>query len=215
MKVKYKLFAILLIFLSLAVEAFNSAQSNEPPKTIDQSFYKISDYDIVYGQEDAPIKVLDYYSLTCPHCAYFQESLFPKIYKTYIETGKVQWIKRIYVMDPQGTDGGMLIFCVDKLKRENYLKILLSKRSNWVLAQDYQAVLENIARLGGMSEKDFKACMDNKQLEENLKLIALKARKAGINGTPMIYVNGERLFVDSEKSFSQTFDKLLDQKDKK
>lgn len=208
-----KYIVFLLILICSSIEA-SSNPVKEAPKHLDESFYKVSPYDIVYGKEDAPIKVLDYYSLTCPHCASFLENFFPKIKKNYIDTGKVQWIKRIYVMDPQGNDGALLLACVDENKRESYLKILLSKRSNWVSSNNYVNVLENIARLGGMSEEKFNACMKDKKTEAAIKQLALNAMKVGINGTPMFYVNQERLLIDSEKSFFIAFDKILNQASK-
>ena len=75
--------------VSAAYEDKDASENKAIPK-IDQSFYKVTPYDIVYGSDNAAIEVLEYFSLTCSHCSYFYQSIFPELQKKYIETGKVK-----------------------------------------------------------------------------------------------------------------------------
>ncbi len=194
-------------FVAICLALFFVFTAEADPR--DGLFESTSD-DIVYGNKGAPIEVLEYYSLTCHHCSYFYLSIFPNLKKEYIDTGKVRWIKRSYALDPVALKATLLLGCVDVFKKENYLKILLSKQANWAYQQDYLTVLGNIAGLGGMSMSDFKACVNNLQKETEITNACLNAReKLKISGTPTIFVNKEQLEAYSEVSFKEAFDKVL------
>ena len=198
--------------LIITVSALTSLASVETDKSIkiDPSFYNITPYDLVYGNDDAPIKVLEYYSLTCPHCAYFYINVFPPLKKKYIDTGKVKWIKRLYVRDRAALEGTLLLNCVDKSKRENYLRILLAKQSNWAFQKNPGEVLENIANLGGISKQNFQKCMDNKKAAHEMHALTTKAVEvAGVTGTPSFYVNLEKLEAFSDQAFKDRFNEIL------
>ena len=130
-------FVLASIAFANFANAIETDASTEAVKIIPTNFYKAEPYDIVYGKENAPIQVLEYYSLTCPHCSQFYSSVFPDLKKEYIDSGKVKWIKRGLVMDLQSMKGELLLACASKEFRERYLKILLSKQSSWA----YQKVL--------------------------------------------------------------------------
>lgn len=208
--------ALLISFFSFSLiakaeKSFDAeVNSNQSIEKIDASFYTINSYDMVYGKEDAPIQVIEYYSLSCPHCAYFYLSVFPDLKKKYIDSGKVRWIKRIYVRDKAAMEGALLLSCVEESRRENYLRILLDKQSNWAFGQNSMEVLGNIASLGGLSKQTFQKCMDDKKTEHNIKAITIKAVEvAKISGTPSFYVNQEKLLAYSDKDFKNKFDEIL------
>lgn len=176
----------------------------------EDSFKEKYSYDIVYGKSNAPVQVLEYYSLTCPHCSHFYTNIFPSLKKDYIDTGKVKWIKRSYTIDKQSLKGTLLIECVAKEKKESYLKILLNKQSNWAYQKDFIQVLENIAKLGGISKEKFQECMDNKKLEEEVTLSSKQAREnLKITGTPSFFINKEQKKVYTEASFREALDEAL------
>ena len=176
-------------------------------------FLKPSPYDITYGNESAAIQVLEYYSLTCPHCSHFYEHSFPSLKKDYIDTGKVKWIKRSFVTDLPALKATMFLACVSKDRYESYLKILLSKQSNWAYQQDFLTILGNIASLGGMSPQEFKKCVDNKANEKAITDDNLKTTAAlKMHGTPSFFINRELVTIYSEDSFQEHFDKLLTKK---
>jgi len=207
-------FSLAFIFALVAFVGLANATEAEAPKEalkiIPASFYQLEPYDIVYGKEDAPIIVLEYYSLTCPHCAQFYLSSFQDLKKEYIDSGKVRWIKRSLVMDLQSMKGTLLLGCVKAESRENYLKILLTKQSSWAYQRNFINVLANIASLGGMSNKSFQACMNDDEQEHIIRGISIKAsHEAKISGTPTFYVNAEKLTVFSEKSFKDRFNDIL------
>ena len=166
--------------------------------------------DIVYGNSDAPIHVLEYYSLSCHHCSHFYEHIFPIIKKEYIDTGKVQWMKRSYALDRSSVKGTMLLECATKDRRESYLRILLSKQSNWAYQKDSVSILANIAALGGMPKDKFEQCMEDREKEKNIvDRSKYAAEELKITGTPSFFINKEQAKIFSDNSFKELFDRLL------
>jgi protein-disulfide isomerase len=214
-KTNWLLALIITALTSIVSAAYEDkeASENKASQNIEQSFYKVSPYDIVYGNDNASIEVLEYFSLTCSHCSYFYLSIFPELKKKYIDTGKVKWIKRLYVGDRAAMDGSLLLNCVDKSMRKKYLNILLSKQSNWAFQQDPGAVLSNIASLGGISNKKFQDCMDDKKSGQGIKALTIKAvENAKIMGTPTFYINKEKLNIFSDQAFKERFKEILSNK---
>ena len=195
------------IFL-LIISLTNFSNANE------EDFFKEKyTSDMVYGNSDAPIHVLEYYSLSCHHCSHFYEHTFPIIKKEYIDTGKVQWIKRSHALDRSSVKGTMLLECATPDRKKSYLKILLNKQSNWAYQKDPASVLANISALGGMPKDKFEQCMDNKEKERDIvdrsKYVAEILK---ITGTPSFFINKEQFKLFSEDSFKELFDKLLKEK---
>ena len=211
-KISNIIFAIIVLLFALP----NLALANKPPepeKIIGSEFYSLNSMDYVYGKDDAPIQVLEYFSLTCPHCSYFYENIFPKLKEEYIDTGKVKWIKRPFILDHASMKGSMLMACIDKNNYESYLKILLIKQANWAYQKDFISVLSNIASLGGMGKKKFDQCMNDKKTEQAIHNITIEARdKLKISGTPSFYINNEYLTNFSYEAFRDHFDKMLKKK---
>ena len=169
--------------------------------------------DVVYGKNNAPIQVLEYYSLTCPHCSHFYENTFPSLKKEYIDTGKIQWIKRSHALDRSAVKGTMFLECAPKNRIKSYLKILLNKQSNWAYQKDSVSILSNIAALGGMPKEKFEQCMEEKEIEKDIiDRSRYIAETFKITGTPSFFINQEQYKLFSESSFKELFDKLLKEK---
>lgn len=205
MKNKYLVF---LLFLTLGSHLTYAGDNS--PTIVNTEVFKAGPYDMAYGLETAPIEVLEYYSLTCPHCAKFYEDIFPLLKKEYIDSGKVKWIKRSFITDANALSGTMLLNCVDTSKKQSYLKILFSKQSNWAYQKDAVVILKNIASLGGMSQQDFTKCMGNKIQEKTIINTSNQAKDIlKVSGTPAFYINQNSVSIFSHKSFKEYLDKLL------
>ena len=195
---------ILFIFISTSFFALAEDQ------IIDPTIFKARDTDLVYGKENAPIEVLEFYSLTCPHCAYFYDSTFPVLKKEFIDTGKVRWIKRSFISDYAAAQGTLFLNCVAKDRYEVFLKILFRKQSSWAYQKDPLPILQNIGNLGGISTDKFLSCVNNKAEETKLHQATDQARNLlKLSGTPVFFVNHERLKGYSYEFFKEEFDKIL------
>ncbi len=189
---------------------------NVSAKISSSEIYDPGAYDFVYGKPDAPVKVLEYFSLTCPHCENFHTTVFPKLKSNYIDTGKVMWIKRSYTIDEASNAGTMLLNCVDKKSYEAFLNILLTKQSSWAYQKDFLDKLRNIAGLGGISTEKFDNCMKDKKLARALIKIAQDGKRIlKFSGTPSFYINQKKTEAYSYKSFTKQIDKALSELEKK
>ena len=147
--------------------------------------------DYYMGNEYAPVLMIEYASLSCPHCAHFQEAVLDDLIVSHINTGKVRYIYRDFPLNAPALDATKLSMCADKKNYFNFIKVLFKSQENWVMADDYKAVLKNIGKLGGVSEDQFDKCLADKTNEEKI----LKTKKdaieiLGVDSTPTIFING-------------------------
>jgi protein-disulfide isomerase len=159
------------------------------------------------GDEKAPITVIEYASMTCPHCAHFSEATFPELKKRYIDTGKVRFIFREFPLDQLAAAGFILARCAGPDKFFPLVETLFAQQRDWVVQRPL-APLMAIAKQAGLSQQAFEACLDNKEMLEGMEKVRNQAaEKFGVNSTPTFFVNGKRLagalsIEEMEKEFS-------------
>jgi protein-disulfide isomerase len=132
-------------------------------------------FDRVLGNEKAPVTIVEYSSLSCPHCADFHTKTLPEIEKKYVESGQVRFLVRPFALNEPALMGSMLTYCVPKDKYYSFIKVLFSMQSKWAMTLDYKDNLKRIARVGGVSDAEYDACMANQKQQE----VILAIRKTG------------------------------------
>jgi len=163
--------------------------------------------DRVLGKAGAPITIIEYASLTCPHCAKFDADILPDLKTHYIETGKAKLIYRDYPLDAWALRAAMLARCAPPDRYFAFIDVLFRNQMTWAAAKDQMAALERIGKLGGLTSEQFDACMKNKALEDAVLAESLRGQKEyGVEATPTIIVNGKK--VDNPETFDE-FDKVL------
>src|SRR5271168_4105284 len=115
--------------------------------------------DHVLGKADAPITIIEYASLTCPHCAEFNKEVLPEVKAKYIETGKAKLIYRDFPLDQWALRASVLARCAPADKYFGFVDVLFQNQVTWATAKDPMAALEKIGMLGGVSSAQFSACM--------------------------------------------------------
>jgi len=116
--------------------------------------------EMAMGDEKAPVTIIEYASMTCPHCAHFQETTFPEIKKRYIDTGKVRWIFREFPLDNLAAAAFMLARCAGKDDNEKYFALvdtLFRQQRQWAVEKPIPPLLA-IAKQAGLTEQSFNAC---------------------------------------------------------
>lgn len=210
MYIKRLIIAILLLTVPLAAPSAASKGASSK-KTIDLTALKIDDNDFVIGSRNAKIVMIEYSSLSCPHCKDFHANIFKKIKDEYIDTGKVLYVYRSFPTNRSALAGSKLCQCVEKSDFFKMLTTLFEAQSSWAYTNNYTTALLNIAKLGGISEAKFKTCQEDKKLEEAILKVALDAsNKLHITGTPTFFINGDE--ISGERPFSafkEIFDKKL------
>lgn len=182
----YRILLSLLIILPLL---FSQSFAEEK----DSSLLNPTPDDIVMGKEDAPVLMVEYASLSCPHCAHFHNKILPSIKEKYIDTGKVKFVFRPFPLNPPALHGTVLAYCAGDARFYNFLKVLFDTQDSWAFNKNYLEMLTNIGKLGGIKSDAFDKCLEDKDLE--LRILTMKQYAVNtlkLRATPTIYVNGEQ-----------------------
>ncbi|PZO74726.1 MAG: disulfide bond formation protein DsbA [Mesorhizobium amorphae] len=146
--------------------------------------------DKVLGEANAPVTIVEYASMTCPHCAHFHETTLPTIKANYIDTGKARLILREFAFDPRAEAGFMLARC----SNERYfpmVDVLFKQQQTWAGAQDARDALLQISRLAGFSQQSFEACLTDQALLDQIRGVKDRgAGEFGVDSTPTFFING-------------------------
>ncbi len=166
--------------------------------------------DMALGDPKATVTVVEYASMTCPHCATFTKEVFPKIKETYVDSGKVRFIFREFPLDLTAAAGSMLARCIADGNADKYFAVvdLLFRQQDVWAVQNPTAPLKRVARQAGMGEQQFETCLKDQKLLDAIKEsqdYAVKTLK--INSTPTFFVNDT--LVRGETSF-EAFQKIID-----
>lgn len=171
--------------------------------------------DQVIGDTNAPVTLIEFSSLTCPHCADFHVRTLPKIKKEYIDTGKVKMIVRDFPLNGPAYAAAMMARCGKPEQRNKFIDVLFANQESWTAAADPKAALARIGKLGGLSQADFERCTNDKALFEGIQKQQLEAQsKYDVNATPTFIVmnsqgsevekiNGSQPFEVFEKAFAK------------
>ena len=140
--------------------------------------------DIMVGSDKAPVTIIEYASMTCPHCAHFSETTFPELQKKYIDTGKVRYTLRSFPLDALAAAGFMLARCAGNDKYMPMVETLFAKQADWVVKEPLPP-LKEIAKQFGMTEDSFNACLANQKVLDDIQAVRDHAvDKLGVNSTP-------------------------------
>ena len=168
--------------------------------------------DIVLGSDKAPVTIIEYASMTCPHCAHFSTDTFPELQKRYIDTGKVRYIFREFPLDPLSAAGFMLARCAGKDKFMPVVETLFAKQLDWMVQKPIEP-LRAIAKQFGFTEESFDQCLANQHVLDGIQEVRDRAaEKLGVNSTPTFFVNGQKLTGDqSIDALAKVIDPYLKQ----
>jgi protein-disulfide isomerase len=143
------------------------------------------------GPDNAPVTIVEYASLTCPHCAHFAETTFPELKKRYIDTGKVRYIFREFALNPLDAGAIMLARCLDKSKYFDFIDVLFRTQEKWVVQRPIEPLLA-IAKQAGFTKETFDACLKNQKMLDDIEAQRNRAsEKFGVNSTPTFFINGK------------------------
>ena len=170
--------------------------------------------DIAIGNADAKVTIVEYSSLTCPHCAHFQEKLFPSLKAKYIDTGKVRFISREFPLDNLAAAAAMLARCVDPSKSFNFVETMFSTQAQWAAGSNPKAKLFEIAKQAGFTQESFEKCLTDQALLDKINSVRTRAsEKFAINATPTFFVNGKRVSGGTQlEDFDKVIEPMLEQK---
>ncbi len=156
--------------------------------------------DRILGSMDAPITLIEYSSLTCPHCAAFHAGALPQIKETWIADGRVRLVYRHFPLDGPGLRAAAVANCIEGERYFGFLDLLFKSQKRWAKAANPLLALGQMARLAGMSQEKFETCVnDEAEMNRILERRQDGEQTYGVNSTPTLIINGTK--VTSARSF--------------
>jgi protein-disulfide isomerase len=195
--------AAVIVALGLVGAAPGFAQSAPEPKPEDR----------ILGKPDAPITIFEYASLTCPHCADFDENMLPKLKAEWIDTGKARVIFRDFPLDPAAVRAAILARCAPPDQFYAFIDVLFRGQTNWAVGGKVEASLAKIAKVAGMSDEQFAACMKDEAVQKRVLDSRLEAEQQyKVESTPTFFINGVKVvgvqpYPEFEKVLNQAASK--------
>ena len=166
--------------------------------------------DMALGPADAPVKIIEFASMTCPHCAAFTKETFPKLKTTYIDPGKVRYVFREYPLDQVALLGAVLARCIakgDAPKFFNVIDVLFASQTEWVSNKPIEP-LKRLTKQFGLNDQDFEACANDETIGKGIIATRDYAYdRLKVNATPTFFINGQK--IEGEASFEE-FAKVID-----
>ena len=191
-------------------------QKNPEIKPVKVTF-KVDNNDMVLGNKKSNVIVVEYFSPTCPHCAYYHQTIFPELKKKYIDTNKIAYVTREFIATKQDLDAAILARCKGDIDSfVQFHNIILKQQDKWAYSNKYRELLTDIGQLGGVSPEEYKQCLNSDKITETLIANTNFVAKAPkFIGTPSFFVNGVQTGNYSIDNISTAVDKALEEQKEK
>jgi protein-disulfide isomerase len=144
-----------------------------------------------WGNANAPVTIVEYASLTCPHCRNFHLTVYPDFKRRFIDTGKVRYILREFPIGKTSGNATIALRCAPPDKYLDLFRKFMEQQSSWVSQEVRLDAIYAVARQVGMTRPQFDACLQNQGMIENLKWVKDRGRKLGIVGTPNFFIGSK------------------------
>lgn len=201
--------AIVMTVAAFGLAACGEEEAAAPTETSSGVYsFTVQDNDLVIGNRDAEITIVEYSSMTCPHCALFHEEIYPEIKKKYLDSGKAKLVFRPFPLDGYAAQAAMLTQCAPERIKMPLIDAMFSRQRTWMYDEKGPVEgLVKIAREAQISREAFAECVADEKTQAWLKShIDAASETYGVNSTPTFYVNGEK--TAPIRDFAQ-FDRIM------
>ncbi|MFQ1701392.1 DsbA family protein [Loktanella agnita] len=170
--------------------------------------------DMVQGNPDAAVEVIEYASFTCPHCASFHANAYQSLKANYIDTNKIRFVYREVYFDRPGLWASMIARCAETPEFFfGFAGLLYEKQREWLASGDPAGVIDALRTMGktaGLSDADLDACLSDAAKAEALYTwYQDNAAQDGVNSTPSFMINGEKYSNMAYDEFASVLDEKL------
>lgn len=174
-----------------AQAAENPAQSL---RNFDAKALKPHVSDIVIGDKNAPVRIVEYASLSCPHCAKFHTNILPALKEEFIDTGKAVLVFRHFPLNAPAMKASMAINCASSDNRADFTKHLFETQRDWAFDSNYLSSIISSANSFGLTTEAIERCFSNVSMEDQILNARQQAeQKLQVASTPSFFINGKRL----------------------
>jgi len=174
-----------------AVTQINAATTESGGEAVDTS----SIQEMVLGDPDAPVTVMEYASFTCPHCANFHTGPFQQLKSEYIDTGKVKMVYRDVYFDRFGLWASMIARC-EPNRFFGIAGMLYDQQKEWLASREPAAIADNLRRIGkvaGLTDDQIETCLaDEEKAKTLVAWFEQNAQADEITATPTLFVDGTK-----------------------
>ena len=178
--------------VALAAVALTTPTAVAAPDSETVNAVQIKDDDIFYGSADAPVTIVEYASLTCPHCANFHMNILPALKKGPIAEGKARLIYRDFPLDGLALRASALARCGGPGRRLAILDLLFESQGSWTRTNDPLSALAQIGKLAGLKEETSRACMEDRGMFDRIIAEAQEGEsKHQVRSTPSFVIDDQ------------------------
>jgi protein-disulfide isomerase len=163
------------------------------------------------GKADAKVTIVEYMSMTCPHCARFHNETYDAIKTKYVDSGQVRFVLREFPFDPRAAAAFMLARCAPEGQYFPMISMLFKQQEQWAAAPNGRDALLQMSKLAGFTQESFEACLTNQKLLDDVQATMQKGDKDfGVKATPTFFVNGKKYSGEmSVDTMSALIDSML------
>ena len=203
--------AIAVSGFAIAASGPSYAQRKQGPSevSVDELMKPLDLPDLTLGSADAKVTIVEYASMTCPHCAHFETDVFENLKKKYIDSGKVRFVYREFPLDNLAAAVSMLARCAGGDKTFPMIQTFYAKQADWAFTQGNPVPkLFDIAKQAGFTQESFDKCLTDQKLLDQITAQRTRASDTfGVNATPTFFINGKKL---QETPTLEAFDKVIE-----
>lgn len=146
----------------------------------------------VVGNAAAPVTMIEYSSLTCPHCAAFHNETLPGLKARFIDPGKVRLVLRDFPLDQPALKAAVIAHCAGPARYPTFVDVFFAQQASWAQSPDPVAALKQLAKLGGLGEAEADACLADKAMEDAVLQVRLQGQQQfNIQSTPTFIIQGK------------------------
>ena len=176
------------------VAATTAAPAPKPDVALDELMKPGTLPENVLGDAKAPITIVEYASMTCPHCADFHKRVFPELKTKYIDTGKARLVFREYPLDNLAAAVSELARCTGPMRYFAFVGTMFEHQAEWHTGDNDLPKLQEMAKQAGFTDESFKKCVADQALLTGITDVRTRANdKFSVDSTPTFFVNGVKL----------------------
>ncbi len=164
----------------------------------------------ILGAADAPITIIEYASMTCPHCATFHANSYKDLKSDWVDSGKARFVFRHFPLDGLALRASALAECLQGNAFFGFIDLLFATQQSWARSSDPIGALQELAKQAGMDEEKSGTCLEDEvAITRILEQRQYAADELSVNSTPSFIINGEKFAGASDYSEFDSFLKGL------